>query len=82
MTGIWTSIPALPAGETWIHHVLVRHPGLVAFLVMDAVVVVATTTLTVTQASMVIVLPANFLLSVIIEVLVCNILGKISKNNH
>jgi len=55
MTGIWTSIPALPAGETWIHQVLVRHPGIVAFLVMDAVVVVATTTLTVTQASMVIV---------------------------
>lgn len=50
---IWTSIPAVPAGETWIHQVLVRHPGLVAFLVMDAVVVVATTTLTVTQASMI-----------------------------
>ncbi|PNY10386.1 putative S-acyltransferase [Trifolium pratense] len=50
---IWTSIPALPAGETWIHQVLVRHPGLVAFLVMDAVVFVATTTLTVTQASMI-----------------------------
>lgn len=55
MTGIWTSIPALPAaGETWIHQLLVRNPGLVAFLVMDAVVVVAATTLTVTQASMVI----------------------------
>lgn len=55
MTGAWTSIPALPAGETWIHQVLVNHPGLVAFLVMDAVVVIAATTLTVTQISMVIV---------------------------
>ncbi|CAI8618023.1 unnamed protein product [Vicia faba] len=51
---IWTSLPALPAaGETWIHQVLVRNPGLVVFLVMDAVVVVAATTLTVTQASMI-----------------------------
>ncbi|XP_004504881.1 probable protein S-acyltransferase 23 [Cicer arietinum] len=49
----WTSIPALPAGETWIHQVLVNHPGLVAFLVMDAVVVIAATTLTVTQISMI-----------------------------
>ena len=54
MTGIWTSTPALPAEETWIHHVLVRHPGAVAFLLMDAVVFIAATTLTITQASMVI----------------------------
>lgn len=32
---------------------LVRHLGLVVFLVMDAVVFVATTTLTITQASMI-----------------------------
>jgi len=54
ITGICTSKPALLAGETWIHYVLVRHLGLVVFLVMDAVVFVATTTLTITQASMVI----------------------------
>lgn len=54
MTGIWTSTPALGAGETWIHYVLVRHPGLVVFLVMDAFVFIAATTLTMTQTSMVI----------------------------
>ncbi|XP_027348744.1 probable protein S-acyltransferase 23 isoform X2 [Abrus precatorius] len=50
---IWTSTPALPAGETWTHHVLVRYPGLLVFLVMDAVVFIAATTLTITQASMI-----------------------------
>jgi len=54
ITGIWTSTPALLAGETWIHYALVKHPGLVVFLVMDAVVFFAATTLTLTQASMVI----------------------------
>lgn len=54
MTGIWTSIPVLPAGETWMHHVLVGHPGIVAFLVTDAVVFIAAMTLTTTQASLVI----------------------------
>ncbi|KAG5038312.1 putative protein S-acyltransferase 23 [Glycine max] len=50
---IWTSTPALLAGETWIHYALVKHPGLVVFLVMDAVVFFAATTLTLTQASMI-----------------------------
>ena len=50
---VWTSIPAMPVGETWVHQVLVNHPGLVAFLVMDAVVFIATSTLTITQASMI-----------------------------
>ncbi|XP_057416841.1 probable protein S-acyltransferase 23 isoform X2 [Lotus japonicus] len=48
---IWTSIPGFPEGETWIHHVVVRHPGLVTFLVMDTVIFIAATTLTITQAS-------------------------------
>ncbi|KAK7319534.1 hypothetical protein RJT34_04256 [Clitoria ternatea] len=50
---IWTSIPALAEGETWIHYVIVGHPGLVVFLVMDAVVFIAASTLTITQASMI-----------------------------
>jgi len=54
MTGIWTSTPTLLAGETWMHFVVVRHPGLVVFLVMDAVIFIAATTLTITQTSMVI----------------------------
>lgn len=53
MTGIWTSTPALPAGETWIHNVSASHSGLLAFLVMDAFMFLATISLTVTQASMV-----------------------------
>ncbi|ESW31181.1 hypothetical protein PHAVU_002G216500 [Phaseolus vulgaris] len=50
---IWTSRPTLLAGETWIQYVVVRHPGLVVFLVMDAVVFIAATTLTITQISMI-----------------------------
>ncbi|XP_014509577.1 probable protein S-acyltransferase 23 isoform X2 [Vigna radiata var. radiata] len=50
---IWTSTPTLLAGETWIHYMLVQHPGLVVFLVMDAVVFIAATTLTITQTSMI-----------------------------
>ena len=48
--GIWTAIPALHAGETWIHHVIVHHPGLVAFLILDAIVLISGTTLTTAQA--------------------------------
>ncbi|XP_061336393.1 probable protein S-acyltransferase 23 isoform X2 [Gastrolobium bilobum] len=50
---IWTSTSAIAAGETWIHHVLVRHPGVVVFLVMDAFVFLAATTLTITQTYMI-----------------------------
>ncbi|KAL4304152.1 hypothetical protein GQ457_10G023170 [Hibiscus cannabinus] len=47
---IWTAIPALSAGKTWIHLVIDHHPGIVAFLVLDAVVLISATTLTVIQA--------------------------------
>ncbi|QCD84219.1 probable protein S-acyltransferase 23 [Vigna unguiculata] len=50
---IWTSTPTLLAGETWIHYMLVQHPGLVVFLVMDAIVFIAASTLTITQTSMI-----------------------------
>lgn len=46
---------ALPTGETWFHHVVVHYPGVVTFLFLDAVIFIAATTLTVAQASQVIV---------------------------
>ncbi|XVE94066.1 hypothetical protein REPUB_Repub01dG0248400 [Reevesia pubescens] len=48
---IWTAKLALSAGESWIHHVIVNHPGLVAFLILDAMVFISATTLTTAQAS-------------------------------
>lgn len=51
--GIWTAVPALPAGETWIHHVIIHYPGLVLFLILDAIILIAATTLTTLQASQV-----------------------------
>ncbi|GAY61397.1 hypothetical protein CUMW_209660 [Citrus unshiu] len=45
---IWTA-PHLPADGTWIHYVLV-HPGLVLFLVLDTIILIAGTTLTSIQA--------------------------------
>ncbi|CAL0331452.1 unnamed protein product [Lupinus luteus] len=50
---IWTSTTSLSTGETWFHHVLVGHPSVIVFLVMDAVVFIAAITLTITQASMI-----------------------------
>ncbi|XP_015956176.1 probable protein S-acyltransferase 23 [Arachis duranensis] len=50
---IWTSIPAFSADETWMHHVLVNHPGVIVFLVIDVVILLAATSLTITQASMI-----------------------------
>ncbi|KAF7803806.1 putative protein S-acyltransferase 23 isoform X1 [Senna tora] len=50
---IWTSTLALPTGETWIHHVLVQHPGAVVFLVLDTVIFIAAVSLTINQASMI-----------------------------
>ncbi|XAR52983.1 Protein S-acyltransferase [Bertholletia excelsa] len=48
---IWTGVPIWPAGETWIHFVVVRHPGVAAFLVMDAMILIPASTLLILQAS-------------------------------
>ncbi|PON39771.1 Transmembrane protein [Parasponia andersonii] len=48
---IWTATPALPIEEKWIHYVIVHHPGVVAFLLVDIVVFIVVTTLTTAQAS-------------------------------
>ncbi|OMO75359.1 Zinc finger, DHHC-type, palmitoyltransferase [Corchorus capsularis] len=50
---IWTGIPALPADETWVHYVIIHHPGIVAFLFLDAIILLAATTLAIVQASQV-----------------------------
>ncbi|KAF5951184.1 hypothetical protein HYC85_009128 [Camellia sinensis] len=48
---IWMAPMSLPVGETWIHFVVVQHPGLVAFLVMDAIIFLAAASLLTVQAS-------------------------------
>lgn len=51
--GIRTSSLGLSEGETWIHHMLVQHPGAIVFLVLDTFIFIVAVTLTSTQASMV-----------------------------
>ncbi|GKV23802.1 hypothetical protein SLEP1_g33496 [Rubroshorea leprosula] len=46
---IWM-IPALPPAESWVHHVMVQHPGIVVFLVLDLIILVGAATLTTSQA--------------------------------
>ncbi|KAL0384364.1 UNVERIFIED_CONTAM: putative protein S-acyltransferase 23 [Sesamum radiatum] len=48
---IWTSVPALSTGETWTHHVIFNYPGIIAFLVMDAAILIAAATLLSVQAT-------------------------------
>ncbi|KAK6136447.1 hypothetical protein DH2020_029803 [Rehmannia glutinosa] len=48
---IWTSVPALSTGETWTHYVIFNHPGITAFLVMDAAIFIAATVLLSVQAA-------------------------------
>ncbi|KAG8368569.1 hypothetical protein BUALT_Bualt15G0059100 [Buddleja alternifolia] len=48
---IWTSVPALPTEETWIHHVIFSYPGFTAFLVMDAAIFIATASLLLVQVT-------------------------------
>ena len=52
MAGIWTSVFVLQ-GETWIHHVIFEHPGVVAFLIMDGSILLAAATLLIVQVSQV-----------------------------
>ncbi|KAL0335005.1 UNVERIFIED_CONTAM: putative protein S-acyltransferase 23 [Sesamum radiatum] len=48
---IWTSVPALSTGETWTHYVIFNYPGIIAFLVMDAAILIAAATLLSVQAT-------------------------------
>lgn len=48
---VWTAAQSLQIEESWIRYVVVHHPGVVAFLVLDVIVFIAATTLTTAQAS-------------------------------
>ncbi|KAA8545705.1 hypothetical protein F0562_020844 [Nyssa sinensis] len=48
---IWTAAPVLPSEGTWIHFVVAEHPGVLAFLVMDSIILIAAATLMIAQAS-------------------------------
>lgn len=48
---VWTAAQSLNIEESWIRYVVVHHPGVVAFLVLDVIVFIAATTLTTAQAS-------------------------------
>ncbi|KAH6793486.1 Ankyrin repeat family protein with DHHC zinc finger domain-containing protein [Perilla frutescens var. hirtella] len=48
---IWTSLLPVPIGETWTHFVLFNYPGIIAFLVMDAAIFIASATLLSVQAT-------------------------------
>ncbi|KAM5548530.1 hypothetical protein ABKV19_000105 [Rosa sericea] len=50
---VWTAVPTWQTEEIWIHHVIVQYPILVAFLCIDIIIMISTTTLTVAQASQV-----------------------------
>ncbi|KAG5625329.1 hypothetical protein H5410_010547 [Solanum commersonii] len=51
LAGIWTSVPLLVADESWLHHVFFAYPGVIAFLFMDGVILIASVTLCVIQIS-------------------------------
>lgn len=61
MAGIWTSVPALASGETWLHHTIFNYPGIISFLVMDAAIFIAAATLLTVQASQVKYMPFFFI---------------------
>ncbi|XP_057976835.1 probable protein S-acyltransferase 23 [Malania oleifera] len=48
---IWTALLAFSAEESWIYHVVVQFPGVVAFLVVDIIILTVATILTAAQAS-------------------------------
>ncbi|KAF5206561.1 S-acyltransferase [Thalictrum thalictroides] len=48
---IWIALPTMPTSETWIHHVVVEHPGAVTFLLVDTIIAISAATLTISQAT-------------------------------
>lgn len=53
LVGIWTSVPLLAADESWLHHVISAYPAVIAFLLMDGVILIASLTLCIVQISQV-----------------------------
>lgn len=54
LVGVWAAPVVLANNESWIRHVIFQNPGLAAFLVVDLMILLAATTLTISQASQVI----------------------------
>ncbi|KAM7479065.1 hypothetical protein LguiA_027278 [Lonicera macranthoides] len=48
---VWNLVPALGTEETWIHHLVVQHPGAFAFLIMDTLILISAGTLLTVQMS-------------------------------
>ncbi|KAL5714882.1 protein S-acyltransferase [Ranunculus cassubicifolius] len=48
---IWIEVPIPPSPETWIHHVIVQHPGAFTFLIFDTFILLSSATLTISQAT-------------------------------
>ncbi|WCJ18128.1 Ankyrin repeat family protein with DHHC zinc finger domain [Euphorbia peplus] len=48
---IWTTVHLMHAEERWIRYLLVHHPGMIAFLMLDLFILLAATTLTIAQIS-------------------------------
>lgn len=48
---MWTGTPVKPSSGRWMHYMATEHPGAVAFLVMDSVLLAGALALTITQAS-------------------------------
>lgn len=46
-----STLPALLPEESLVHHLVAQHPGMVAFLALDLIILIAATTLTASQAS-------------------------------
>lgn len=53
LPGVWTAPVATENGELWIHHIVFQHPGLVAFVGVDMVILLAALSLTIAQATQV-----------------------------
>ncbi|KAL2926791.1 putative protein S-acyltransferase 23 [Bienertia sinuspersici] len=50
---MWTAVPAISTSKTWMHYVIFHHPGVIVFLVIDFLIFVSATTLTVAQSGQV-----------------------------
>ena len=53
IAGIWAAAQTLHIGDRWFHYIVAHHPGIVAFLVLDIIIIIAATNLTIVQASQV-----------------------------
>lgn len=53
ITGIYTAVQTLHIENGWFQYIVAHQPGIVAFLVLDIIIIIAATNLTIVQASQV-----------------------------